>query len=242
VVAVVIGAGFAGWAPVAGAADLTVCRSGSLPHQRTDVDADIPVAQFDPALGTLNAVSVATQTAHLDTDGRFENTAATPERFNAQMQYTITFTNHVGLPAPSPITGTIQRVSPVALATYDGAADFQGPDSVSEPSTTHDAAAVPMTSSDPVVLAALTGSGTVSFHVLSAIAEITNGGGGNIATQIDTFVAAEVQVCFTYSRPTVATTTPTVPTTTPTVPTTAPTDPVATAAATAVVTTPRFTG
>jgi hypothetical protein len=44
----------------------------------------------------------------------------------------------------------------------------------------------------------------VPFHVQSMISEVFNGGGGNIDFIINTFVAATVQVCYTYAVPQVS--------------------------------------
>ena len=183
----------------AAAADQTVCHDATLSHQRTEVDTDVTLPRFDPSLGTLLAVSVPTQSIHLDTDARFQNTAQTSVVFSEDMHYTFTLTSPNGLPSPAPLAGMIQRIPPTTLAPFSGTLDFLGPSSVTEPSTSRDAAAAPVTSSDPGVLSAFTGAGTVPFHVQSMIAEVFNGGGGNVQFEIDTFVAGAVQVCYRYA-------------------------------------------
>jgi hypothetical protein len=202
------GVGLASGGSPAAAADQTVCHDASLPQQRTEVDADLSVPQFDPSLGTLLAVSVPSQTAELATDAQFQNVAQTSVVFSETMQYTLTFTSPGGLASPPALVGTIQRIPSTTLAPFSGTQNFQGPSSVSEPSTTRDSSASPVSSSDPSVLAAFTGSGTVAFHVQSSIAEVFNGGGGNVAAVIDTYVAASTQVCYTYAAPEVAATPP----------------------------------
>jgi hypothetical protein len=107
-----------------------------------------------------------------------------------------------------------------------------GPSSVTEPSTSRDAAAAPVSSTDPAVLAAFTGAGPLGFHVQSAIAEVFKGGGGNVQAEINTFVSATVQVCYTYGVAPVSAAPPTV--TPPVTPTAAPSPP--------VVARPPFTG
>jgi hypothetical protein len=92
----------------------------------------------------------------------------------------------------------IPRIPPTTLAPFSGTLNFQGPSAVTEPPTARDAAAAPVTSSDPGVLSAFTGAGTVAFHVKSAIAEVFNGGGGNVQFEINTFVAGAVRVCYRY--------------------------------------------
>jgi len=180
-------------------ADQTTCETGTLARQRTEVDADITVPRFDPSLGTLVSVSVPTQTVHLDTDGKFQNTAPSSVVFSEDMQYQFTLTSPGGLASPAPLLGMIQRVPTTTLAPFSGTLDYTGPSSVVEPSTSRDAAATALTSTDPAVLAAFSGAGSVPFHVQSMISEVFNGGGGNISFVVDTFVAATVQVCYTYA-------------------------------------------
>jgi hypothetical protein len=191
-----------GVAPAA-AATATTCHNALLPQQRTEVDTDLTVPQFDPALGTLLSVSVPSQTAHLVTDAQFQNIAQSAVVFSEDMQYTLTFTSPDGLASPPALVGMIQRIPSTTLAPFSGTENFQGPSAVSEPTTTRDASATPVSSTDPAVLSAFTGSGTVAFHVQSAIAEVFNGGGGNVAFNIDTFVAATTEVCYTYQPPAV---------------------------------------
>ncbi len=183
----------------AAAAEQTVCHDASLSHQRTEVDTDVVLPRFDPGLGTLLSVSVPTQSVHLDTDARFQNTAQSSVLFSEDMHYTFALTSPGGLPSPAPLTGTIPRIPPTTLAPFSGTLDYQGPSSVTEPPTARDASAAPVTSSDPGVLAAFTGPGTVAFHVKSTISELFNGGGGNVAFEIHTFVAGAVQVCYRYA-------------------------------------------
>ena len=183
----------------AAAADQTVCHDATLSHQRTEVDTDVTLPRFDPSLGTLLAVSVPAQSIHLDTDARFQNTAQTSVVFSEDMHYTFTLTSPNGLPSPAPLAGMIQRIPSTTLAPFSGTLDFQGPSSVTEPSTSRDAAAAPVTSSDPGVLSAFTGAGSVPFHVTSMIGEVFNGGGGNVQFQINTFVSGAVEVCYRYA-------------------------------------------
>jgi hypothetical protein len=194
----------------AGAVNQTVCRSASLPRQRTEVNTDVALPRFDPSLGTLLSVSVPSQTIHLDTDARFQNTAQSSVVFSEDMHYTFTLTSPGGLASPSPLVGMIPRIPPTTLAPFSGTLDYQGPSAVTEPPTSRDAAAAPVSSSDPGVLATFTGPGTLGFHVQSAIAEVFNGGGGNVSAEINTFVAASVQVCYTYGVPEVSAAPPTV--------------------------------
>ncbi len=215
-------------------AEATVCHDGSLARQRTEVDADITVPGFDPNLGTLLEVQVPTQSVHLDTDARFENTAQTAVTFAADMTYQVAFTSPGGLASPAPISGSLERVPSQTLAAFDGTLDYLGASAVTQPSTAREASAGPVSSTDPGVLAAFTG-GSSAFHVASTIGEQFTGGGGNVEAQINTFASAAVRVCYRYAPPVVPPTSP--PTASP---------PVAGAGATAppapVLADARFTG
>ena len=190
--------------------EATECHDAGLARQRTEVDDDMTVPRFDPALGTLLEVSVPNQGVHLETDARFENTAQTAVTFSEHMDYQVTFVSPNGLASPVPLVGTIERVPLQKLAAFDNTLDFAGASAVAQPSTTRDAAAVPVSSPDPGVLGAFTGPGTLAFHVSTAIGETFMGGGGNVEAQIHTFASASVRVCYRYAPPVSP------PTTTPT--------------------------
>jgi hypothetical protein len=198
------GVGVAVTAGAAGAQSQTVCANATLARQRTEVDTDLAVGRFDPTLGTLLQVSVAAETVHLDTNAAFQNTAQSSVVFSEDMHYTFTLTSPAGLASPPALVGMIQRIPPTTLAPFSGTLDFQGPSAVTEPATSRDAAATPVTTTDPGLLAAFTGPGTLPFHVQSAINEVFKGGGGNVHARINTFVSAAVQVCYTYAVPEVS--------------------------------------
>ena len=183
------------------AADSTVCHDAALPRQRTEVNADMTVPQFDPALGTLLEVSVPNQAIHLDTDAVFENTAASASLFSENMNYQVALTSPGGLASPSALSGTIQRVPSQTLAAFDGTLDFAGPSAVAQPTTVRNDAAAPVSATDAPTLAAFTGGGTMPFHVATAISEVFTGGGGNVQFVINTFMAANVTVCYRYAPP-----------------------------------------
>ena len=195
------------------ATEVTECHDAGLPRQRTEVDADMTVPRFDPALGTLLEVSVPAQSVHLDTDARFENTAQTAVSFEEHMNYQVNFASPGGLASPAPLVGTIERVPMQTLAAFDNTLDFAGASAVAQPSTDRDAAATPVASTDPGVLVSFTGPGTLAFHVATAIGETFMGGGGNVEAQIHTFASASVRVCYRYAPPVSP---PTTPPTTPT--------------------------
>ncbi len=195
-----LGASTFATASSAGAApgDITVCHDGAIARQRTEIDADASVPQFDPALGTLLEVSVPTQSVHLDTDAAFENIAATPVTFAAQMTHAVVFTSPAGLPSPASVSGTLARVPTQVLAAFDGTFDHAGPSAVVQPSVGIDDAAGAVSSVDPGVLSAFTGPGTMPFHVTTTISETFTGGGGNVQAAINTYASAAVQVCYRY--------------------------------------------
>ena len=193
-------AAFVGFAPAGHAAtEVTACHDAALARQRTEVNADMTVPRFDPALGTLLEVSVPNQAMHLDTDAMFENTAQTAVTFAEQMTYQVAFTSPAGLASPAAITGAIDRVPSQTLAAFDGTLDYTGASAVVQPSTARDATAAAVSATDPATLAAFTGGGTMPFHVATAINESFTGGGGNVQFLINTFVAATVRVCYRYA-------------------------------------------
>lgn len=181
-------------------AEATVCHDGALPRQRTEIDASISVPGFDPALGTLLEVQVPSQSVHLDTDAKFENTAQSAVTFSETMTYQVTFTSPGGLGSPAPITGSLQRIPSQTLAAFDGTLDYLGASAVTQPSTSRDESAAAVSSTDPGVLAAFTGT-TLPFHVATSIGEVFNGGGGNVEFQINTYGSAAVRVCYRYAPP-----------------------------------------
>ncbi len=230
--AVVVGATFGTTAAGAAPGDLTACHDAGIARQRTEIDADATVPQFDPALGTLLEVTVPAQSVHLDTDATFENIAATPVTFAEQMTHSVTFTSPAGLASPGPVSGTLVRIPTQVLAAFDGTLDYVGPSAVVQPSVGLDDSAAPVASTDPAVLAAFTGTGTMPFHVTTSISETFTGGGGNVQAAINTYASASVQVCYRY-QPVVV-----VPPTTPTPPTPPPTIEVAGASVTKTPTLP----
>lgn len=181
--------------------DPTVCFDANLPRGRTEIDADVAVQQFNPVLGALLEVTVTGPSAHLDTDAVFESIAASPVVFAEHMDYSVTATSPGGLASPPPATGTIQRIPSVTLDAFDGTLDFLGGSAVTQPSITRDVAGSTVSSTDPSVLGALTGTGTMPFHLATAISETFTGGGGNIQFQINTFATVGVQVCYRYALP-----------------------------------------
>lgn len=190
-----------GAAPAGAAEEATACNDASLPRDRTEVDTDLLVSKFDPSLGTLLSVAVNGPSVVLDTDSKFENTAKTAVQFSETMTYQVVVTSPGGLASPAPITGTVQRVPPQTLAAFDGTLDFSGPSSVTQTPASVSESAANTSATDASTLAAFTGTGTMPFHLASTISEVFNGGGGNVQAEINTFLAATVEVCYRYEVP-----------------------------------------
>src|SRR5687768_13503079 len=188
-------------APAGAAEEATSCSTASLPRGRTEVDADLRVAQFDPALGTLLGVTVNGPSLVLDTDAKFENIAASAVVFAETMTYQVVVTSPGGLASPPPISGTVPRVPSQTLAAFDGTLDYLGPSAVTQAPMSVSEAAASTSATDASTLAAFTGPGTMPFHVASTISETFMGGGGNVKAEINTFLTASVEVCYRYARP-----------------------------------------
>ncbi len=186
----------------------TICHDAGLARQRTEIDADVALTRFDPALGVLLEVLVPVASVALDTDGRFENTAASAVTFAEHMNAEITFSLPGGLASPAPLVQSLERVPPTALGAFDGVLDYAGVSAVTQPTTTMGMGAPPSASSDPAVLGAFTGPGTVAVHVGTQISEVFTGGGGNVSFEINTFAAASVRVCYRYATVEVSPTPP----------------------------------
>ena len=187
--------------PATAADEATVCFDASLARARTEIDADLVVQQFDGSLGSLLEITVTGPSIHLDTDAVFENTASSAVVFAEHMDYQVLITSPSGLASPPPIAGTIQRVPSQTLTAFDGTLDFLGTSAVVQPSTARDETAGTASSTDPSTLSAFTGTGTMPFHLATAISETFTGGGGNVEAQINTFAAAAVRVCYRYALP-----------------------------------------
>jgi len=188
-------------APAGAAEEATSCSTASLPRDRTEVDADLLVAQFDPALGTLLGVTVNGPSLVLDTDSKFENIASSAVVFAETMTYQVVVTSPGGLASPPPITGTVARVPSQTLAAFDGTFDFMGASAVTQAPMSLSETAASASATDASTLAAFTGTGTMPFHLASTISETFMGGGGNVQFEINTFVTASVEVCYRYALP-----------------------------------------
>jgi LPXTG-motif cell wall-anchored protein len=221
-------------APAGAATEATICSDAAVSRVRTEIDTDLVVDQFDPALGTLLGVTVTGPAVDLDTDAVFESLASSSVVFSEQMTYQVVITSPGGLASPPPITGGMQRVPSTTLAAFDGTLDFAGASAVSQPSMAISESAAAVSSTDGSVLAAFTGTATMPFHVASTITETFVGGGGNVQAQINTFIAASVEVCYRYAVPDVVTPPSSPPPTPPDATPAPPTTPVAQLARTGV--------
>ena len=162
--------------------EATVCHDGALPRQRTEVDADITVAGFDPALGTLLEVQVPTQPVHLDTDAVFENTAQTAVTFEEHMTYQVTFTSPGGLALAAARhrhdrARARRRPSPRSTARSTSPARARS----AQPSIAHATRRpAPVVEHRSRACSPRSPAARVAFHVASSIGETFTGGGGNV--------------------------------------------------------------
>ncbi len=171
-----------------------VTFTDTVPIQNTNWTASLNYPQFDPAQGTLQSVTVSI-TGELFGSSQVENLDAGPTTNTLELGATISVDGDPGAGAinlPTSPTST----NTVMLDAFDGTIDFDGPsgESFLNLSTTE---TVSQTITDPTVLAAYTGTGTVSLDA-SATASSFAIGGGNVVASFDTDAGASVSVTYTF--------------------------------------------
>ncbi len=131
----------------------------TLADRVTGWNADVPVAQFDPALGSLEAV-VLTLTGDVTGSLAIQNLETAAARFDA------TGTATLALSLPGTVTPGVTVAASyddhASLAGFDGAIDFAGPlVPTGLPATTT------LDLSDPNDLAGFIGSGTIDLPIMA---------------------------------------------------------------------------
>ena len=180
----------------------TIVQTGDFPSPggtSTTNFANQPVVpdfnQFNPALGTLNSVTIDL-TGLVTGDVRAESLDASPATVTLNLQAIVDFL--VGATTLAQVIPTASTVN--ALAAFDGTIDFAGPSGIS-------LTGLSGTDSDTVVLtgAAMSpwiGTGTVT-GLCSGTGSSSGTGAGNLVTQFATQAGCGVTVTYDYNvRPT----------------------------------------
>ncbi len=176
----------------------TVTQTASVPSQPTNFTSDLTLPQFDSSLGTLTQVDV-TVSGMMASDIKSENTStSSPTTITATVSGLMTLT--------SPVSGLDISAPGSAIAgTYDAATFGGGPITYSAPSG-HDfgtatapfqqTASFKTSAGDD--LSGFVGSGTFA---LTFAADATSGasGGGNLQTEANSSVSANVAVTYYYT-------------------------------------------
>jgi hypothetical protein len=158
------------------------------------------IAQFNPALGTLNSVQIQFN-GTMTSDVKVENLDSSPSSVNAQVNGNLTLQGPDGSNLTS-VTPTISENT--SLSAYDGTLDFGG-------TSGHDFGSQSASSQQTVTLtnnlSAWQGSGNVTLTE-TAQSSSTVSGSGNQQVQIATQGAGAITLIYNYTPATTPTTTP----------------------------------
>jgi hypothetical protein len=169
----------------------TVTKTATFSQKNTNWSATQSVAQFDPALGTLTSIDIIINDPITGTI-KVENLDTALATINASDTGAITLTGQgiAGLSSPIDFSQNFNA------SAFDGNIDFGGASGhifgplVQQGSKT-------ITLSDPAILAAYTGTGSVPLTV-TANASATASGSGNLLLSVNTSASATVTVVYHY--------------------------------------------
>jgi len=187
-----------------------VCSDSPIPLTTTPWSSSLTVTKFNPSLGVLLAVEITASTTIVQDLG-IENLDVNPATVQGLGTGSITAT----LPTGPTLTASANTSIPATSVTgYDGTLDFGGTSGIALPGQVASGTAL---RSPYVNIADFVGPGSVIIPV-SGNGLFSASGSGNLATQVNTQVSAEVCVTYYYAPPTpTPTRTPTnTPTSTPT--------------------------
>lgn len=169
----------------------TVTHSVSVPLSTTDWSKVIYIPQFDPALGTLESVSMS-MAAHVEGMAFFENMDAMPAEVTTYLSAELKLLNGELLAVAMPVHTIVDQVP-----GYDGVLDFGGESGKTYANlVADDDAAADFT--DPAFLALFTGTGETDLTV-AAWGKSRVTGAGNLAAGFQTKAQAEITITYTYS-------------------------------------------
>jgi hypothetical protein len=193
--AAVLAAG-AALAAHAAATGSTLTFSDSIPVTNTNWSLSVSLPKFDPALGTLNSVTL-TLDGHIEGQAAVESTDASQTTITTQFRADITLAR----PDNSVIAIVIPQVdNMVTLAAFDGTIDFAGPSGMTFANLMQNASQS-VTSPPPLSdLALYTGVGNIVLPV-TAVGTSVATGSGNVITQFTTKASAVVTVVYQFTPP-----------------------------------------
>ena len=177
-------------------ADTTTPPPADIPPTDTDFTQTIGVAQFDPALGTLNSITVELDATVTGSMG-VENTSTTSTsdgnlELSALVSVALAIDPTTMITVASPAT-----TQTFSFPVYDGVFDFGGTSGATY-ADINDVQMVTETLTDPAFLAAATGTGTFDF-IVDAVG--TSGGtasSGNTSFFFLTQAGATITVTYDY--------------------------------------------
>jgi collagen type I alpha len=156
------------------------------------------VTQFDPALGTLEAVDI-TMNGSILASVAAENTADSAITFSTTQEAVVT----LGLGGTLNASVVLSAKDSMNLASYDGTTDFVGPSGHADLGMTD--ATGPLGTSpffasetDPSILAAFTGTGIYDLPISSMGTSFAQGG-ANLVSELLLDPGADVEISYVYS-------------------------------------------
>ena len=172
--------------------------SVSIPATDTDFAHTVTVDKFDPAMGTLQSVTLTLDGTVAGTM-ELENTSTSSGGVGS-VQLSASFSMAL---ADDPSIKLAQAALPADvqsfdLSVFDGTVDFDGTSGVSVDGSASDT--VTQTFDDVATLAALTGTGGVEFVVEAVGTSFALGDTGNIESNFSTDANADVTIAYEYAE------------------------------------------
>lgn len=172
----------------------TIAYSDSLPLTPTDFTQPLSVPRFDPALGTLDRVTV-TLTGRVEGSHRFESLDPMPVN--------VTMTHHAVIALRRPdLTALVASMPDVSSTTattaFDGGIDFAGGSGRTLSSLMSESANSVTLLPAGGELVLFTGPGDVVLPV-TAVATGMGSGSGNLITQFSTSASAHIVVAYDFT-------------------------------------------
>ncbi len=174
--------------------------SDSIPFTPTDWSSSFSIPRFDPALGTLDSITLSI-TSRVRGSIRLESEDAAPAQVNSALAANV----NLYRPDNSILSAASPEVSNTDfLSAYDGVLDFGGTSGRSYLNLNHSDTAMLVISGVDLDAALFTGLGNVLLPV-TAMGQSTADGAGNLLLIFSTQAAADVNVTYSYTIPEPAT-------------------------------------